>query len=128
MNNKKIAIIAAHALVGWALCAAIIAIGFQLWSVDTALIVHAVAVPIVYLVVSLVYFRWFGYTTPIQTALIFLVNTILLDFFVVSLLIQKNLEMFTSPIGTWIPFALIFLTTYLVGTLIIQRSLGTEQA
>jgi hypothetical protein len=52
---------------------------------------------------------------------IFLVSAILLDFFVVSLLNQKNLDMFTILIGTWIPFALIFTTTYIIGMLMSGR-------
>ncbi len=128
MNSKKIAILEAHALIGWALCGAIVAIGLQLWSMETTMIVHALGVPIIYLVVSGVYFRWFAYTTPLQTALIFLANTVLIDFFVVSLLIQKNLDMFRSPIGTWLPFLLIFLTTYVTGSLVSPISQETAIA
>ena len=38
-----------------------------------------------------------------------------LDFFVVALIINRGLEMFASLLGTWIPFALIFTSTYLTG-------------
>jgi len=38
-----------------------------------------------------------------------------MDFFLVGLLIQRSLVMFTSALGTWIPFGLIFLSTYLSG-------------
>jgi len=41
-----------------------------------------------------------------------------MDFFVVTLLINRSLEMFTSLLGTWIPFALIFTSTYLTGLLV----------
>jgi hypothetical protein len=37
------------------------------------------------------------------------------DFFVVGLAVNRSLEMFTSVLGTWIPFALIFLATWLTG-------------
>jgi len=46
----------------------------------------------------------------------FLSVVVALDFFVVALLIEKNFAMSASPIGTWIPFALIFLSTYLTGS------------
>jgi hypothetical protein len=39
----------------------------------------------------------------------------LVDFFVVGLLINRSLEMFASLLGTWIPFALIFTSTWLSG-------------
>jgi hypothetical protein len=43
---------------------------------------------------------------------------IAMDFFVVALLINRSLEMFTSPLGTWIPFALIFISTWLTGLVV----------
>jgi hypothetical protein len=38
-----------------------------------------------------------------------------MDFFVVSLMIEKSFDMFKSLIGTWIPFVLMFLSILLVG-------------
>lgn len=35
----------------------------------------------------------------------------------VGLLIEKSLDMFASPLGTWIPFTLIFVATILAGRL-----------
>ena len=43
------------------------------------------------------------------------------DFLVVALLILHSLDMFASLLGTWIPFTLIFTSTYLTG-LYSQRS------
>jgi hypothetical protein len=31
--------------------------------------------------------------------------------------------MFASPLGTWIPFALIFAATYLTGVAVVRKSL-----
>ena len=121
ITPAAVAIIAAHALVAWALCGAIIAIGRQLWTMETTLIVHAIGVPIVFIFVSLIYFTYFSYTTPLQTATIFTLSAILLDLVVVASIIEKSYEMFSSLIGTWIPFGLMFLTTYLMGTLIEKR-------
>ena len=120
MKNSKIAILLAHAFVGWLLCAATMGIGMALLPVGTALIVHAIAAPIFFTILSLIYFTRFNYTTPLQTASVFVVFVILVDFFVVALLINKSLDMFTSLLGTWIPFALIFASTYLTG-LFVQR-------
>ena len=71
---------------------------------------------------SLVYFYKFNYTSPLSTGLIFVSFVILVDFFVVALLINRSLEMFASPLGTWIPFALIFASTYVTGTLTLRST------
>lgn len=121
MNTKKIFVIIVHAFVGWALCTASMVIGMATMSLDNALLVHAIGAPIIFTIISLIYFNKFNYTTPLQTALIFVSFVILVDFFVVALLINKSLEMFTSLLGTWIPFTLIFTSTYLTGTYITNN-------
>ena len=122
MNASKIAIILAHAFVGWALCAATMGIGMAVTSLDNTLIAHAIGAPIFFAVVSLVYFRKFNFTTPLQTALVFIAFVIAMDVFVVAMLINKSFEMFASLLGTWIPFALIFASTYLTGRLVRQSN------
>ena len=97
----------------------------QTMKLQNALIVHAIAAPVVFGLISLISFKRPDYTTPIHTALIFTSFVILMDFFVVALLIEKCFEMFTSPIGTWIPFASIFLSTYTVGILLIGNQTET---
>ena len=108
--------------IGWALCGAIIGIGRQATSIQNTLIIHAIGVPIIFAVISLIYFKKINYTTPLQTAVIFLSFAIFMDFFVVALLIEKSFDMFASILGTWIPFALIFLSTYLVGLYVKKTS------
>jgi hypothetical protein len=118
MNNKKIIIISLHAFVGWILCAATMGIGMSLLPVKTALIVHMFAAPVFFTAISLVYFTKFNYTTPLQTAAILTGFVMVVDFFIVALLINQSLDMFASLIGTWIPFSLIFLSTYLTGIIL----------
>lgn len=115
MDIRKISIILAHAFAGWALCAATMGIGMATMSMQATLIAHAIGAPIYFAIVSLVYFKRFNYTSPLQTALIFTGFVVAVDFFVVALLIYGSLEMFSSLLGTWIPFALIFASTYLTG-------------
>lgn len=121
MNLKQIFILLAHALVGWALCAATMGIGMGVTSVQNALIIHAVAAPIFFAVISRVYFTKFNYTTPLQTALVFIGFVVFMDFFLVALVINRSLDMFTSLLGTWIPFALIFASTYITGWLMVKK-------
>jgi hypothetical protein len=122
MNIGKIIIIFVHAFIGWALCAATISIGMAITSTENALIIHAIGAPVFFTVVSLVYFRKFNYTTPFQTAIIFLGFVITVDFFVVALLINRSMNMFASLLGTWIPFALIFISTFVTGLHALKKS------
>ena len=116
MKTGKIITVLIHAFVGWALCAATMGIGMATTSPNNALIIHAVGAPIFFFVISFAYFKRFNYTSPLQTAIIFVGFVMVVDFFVVALLILKSLDMFASLLGTWIPFALIFASTYLTGS------------
>lgn len=118
MKINKTIIILMHAFAGWALCAATMGIGMAVTSLNNALIIHAIAAPVFFAGVSLVYFRKSNYTAPLQTAGIFIAFVIAMDFFVVALLINHSLDMFTSFLGTWIPFALIFTSTFVTGVII----------
>lgn len=53
---KKTATIAAHALVGWALCGATMALALAFISESAALVLHAIAAPIFFAMISFVYF------------------------------------------------------------------------
>ena len=121
MNFKKIIIILAFAFIGWMLCAATMGIGMSVTSMSNILIIHAIAAPIFFAGVSLVYFRKFNYTAPLQTALIFIAFVVGMDFFVVAMVINRSFDMFTSLLGTWIPFALIFISTYLTGLFVLRK-------
>ena len=70
----------------------------------------------VFAAVSAVYFTYFAYSSPLTTALGFVAVVIGMDFFVVALLIQRDLAMFKSVPGTWLPFGLILMATYVVGS------------
>ena len=122
MHMKKLAIIFVHAFIGWILCAATMGIGMATMTLESTLIVHAIGAPIFFAVVSLIFFRKFNYTKPLRTAMIFVGFVIAVDFFVVALLINRSLEMFVSLLGTWIPFALIFASTYLTGVFVLKNA------
>lgn len=115
---RKFFVIFIHAFIGWAFCTAMMGIGPQLFSMQTTLIIHAIGGPLGFAVISFNYFRKYYYTSPLQTAMVFVGFVIIVDFFLVALVILKSFDMFLSPLGTWIPFALIFLVTLLTGELI----------
>ena len=120
VSLKQGAIFLVHAFAGWAFCAGIMGIGMAVASLKTALILHAIGGPVGFIVISLFYFKKFGYTSPLQTAIGFIGFVIFMDIFIVGLLIEKSLAMFTSIWGTWLPFTLIFLGTYFTGRLIMK--------
>lgn len=122
LGLKQMLIILVLGLVGYAGCAAIMGIGMAVTTLQTTLIVHAIGAPVIFAAISWIYFTKFKYTTPMQTALVFFSIIIFLDFFLVALLINRSLEMFKSPLGTWLPFALIFLSTYLTGIYVEAQS------
>lgn len=115
LHFKHILISIALGLIGWALCGAIMFIGMSLMSIEMTLIVHAVGAPVIFSLITLLYFKKFQFTSPLLTAALFLLIVILMDFFLVALVINKSMEMFQSLLGTWIPFGLIFLSTYFTG-------------
>jgi hypothetical protein len=122
MTTRKVIIILVHAFVGWALCAATMGIGMAVTSLENTLVIHAIGAPLFFAVVTLMYVKKFNYTTPFQTATVFLLFVVVVDFFAVALLINRSLEMFTSLLGTWIPFALIFASTYFTETFALRKA------
>ncbi len=111
----KAAVIVTHGLIGWAYCGALIGVGRQFLPMHATLVVHAVGAPVGFALISLLYYRKFAFTSPLQTALAFLGIVVALDLFLVAPVFEKSYAMFTSVLGTWIPFALIFAATYFTG-------------
>ena len=113
-------------LIGQMGCWGLMIGGQAITTLDNALIIHAVGAPFVFALVSFIYFKKLNHTTPLITAICFAAIVILMDFFIVALLINQSFDMFLSPIGTWIPFALIFASTYLTGSLLRSDLKGTK--
>lgn len=111
-------IILGHAAVPWALCGAVIGIGKSVTSEENTLLVHLVAVPVFFSLASLSYFSRFRYTSPLTTATTFLAFAILMDALVVAPLVEHSYKMFSSVLGVWIPFALIFASTFITGSVL----------
>ncbi len=121
MKIKQTMILLLHAFIGWAICTATMVIGMAVTTIENALIMHAIIGPFGFIILSIIYFKKFNYTAPLHTAIIFVSFVILVDFFLVALIINRSLEMFTNLLGTWIPFALIFTSTYITGLIIKKR-------
>jgi hypothetical protein len=113
----RVLVLLAHAFVGWLLCAATMGIGMVTTTLQTALVVHAIGAPIYFAGVSSFYFSRFNFTRPLVTATVFVLFVTAVDFFVIGLLVNRSLAMFASVLGTWLPFALIFGSTFVTGTI-----------
>jgi proline iminopeptidase len=100
------------ALLGWGLCGATIAVARSLVPMETALIVHAAAAPIIAGSLAYVYARHLAVTTPLRVAAVFIGVVVVMDAALIAPFIERSWAMFQSPIGTWIPFALIFLSAW----------------
>lgn len=122
MRVSGVMVLLLHAVAGWAYCGMLIGVGRRLSSLDAALIIHAVGAPVGFALLSLLYFKRFAYTTPLQTAAVFLAVVVAMDVFLVAPLFERSYAMFASPLGTWIPFALIFMATYLTGRAVLRQA------
>jgi hypothetical protein len=111
IGYAKLLIVSIYAFIGWTICGAIMFIGTAVTTEFIALIIHALAAPIIFAVVSLYYYKKYDLTTPLETAALFVGFVVLLD----SLLINKSLAIFGNVLGTWIPFVLIFISIYYTG-------------
>lgn len=78
-TGRQALVAVAHGVVGWAWCGALVGIGRQLFSMEATLILHAMAGPLGFALIASVYFRRFGYTTPLQTAAAILGVVVTLD-------------------------------------------------
>jgi hypothetical protein len=115
MFAKSVGIVVVHALAGWTLCGATMFAGMAVTTPARALVIHDVAAPLIFAAVSWVYFRRAGSWSPLSAASAFVGVVVAMDFFVVALLIEKSFDMFRSVTGTWLPFALIFISTWCTG-------------
>ncbi|MHA2380316.1 MAG: hypothetical protein ACXADO_09680 [Candidatus Thorarchaeota archaeon] len=115
MDPKESLILIAHAITIYFVCFAVMGAGMATLPIDTALIVHAAAAPFVSATFSFIYYKRFNYSSPLLTSAVVVSTVILLDFFLTATIILRDYAMFYSPIGTWIPFALIFSGAFLVG-------------
>jgi hypothetical protein len=120
LTPKKVVIVLIHSFIIGVLCGATIGIGRSITTIELTLIIHVIAAPIFAALISLFYYRKFNYTTPLQTAGIFLLFIMAMDAGLVAPVFEKSYEMFKSVLGTWIPFAVIFSSTYVTG-LILKR-------
>ena len=102
----------AASLVLWGMCGAVIAVGRRIWSLQTTLYVHLVAAPVfAYVLASLHKLAAPEFDSLLRAGVMTGIVTAL-DVLVVAPLFERSYEMFRSIIGTWLPFAAIFLASW----------------
>ena len=99
----------------------------RLAGLTAALIVHAVAAPVFFVVLGRRYFRARGARDPLPTAVAWTSIAMLFDLVVVAGGLQHSLRMFRSVAGTWLPFALIFLASWATGELMSTMPWPTDK-
>ena len=106
------------ALVLWAACGGVIAIGRRIWTIETTLIVHLFAAPAIALLGGR-RSQAAGAGLRRRTRAAAMTGLIVaLDALVVAPLFERSYAMFRSALGTWIPFAAIFLACWAAGALV----------
>jgi hypothetical protein len=105
-----------HAFVGWALCGATMGVLLAVTSPGTAIVVHAVAAPVIFAGVAASYFHGRHAWSPLRAASVLTVLVGLFDLIVVAGFILRSLAMFQSFVGTWLPLLLTFSVIWTMGT------------
>jgi len=118
IRRASLAALIAHGVVGWAACGALMGVLLATVSERSAIIGHAVGAPIIFAVVAAHLFLRSGGRRPIFVAGKFTAIVIALDALIVAWLIQGSFAMFSSALGTWVPFALIFVSVFVTGSLL----------
>ena len=119
--RASLATLILHGFVGWAACAILMGGLLATASLTTALVAHGVGAPIIFAAVTAHLYLRSGGRPPIVVAVTFTAMVITLDALVVALLIERSFAMFSSVLGTWLPFALIFVSAFVTGTLLWRR-------
>jgi menaquinone-dependent protoporphyrinogen oxidase len=104
-------------VIGWALCAAVMALLLAITSTAAAVVAHAVLAPMIFATVASRYFHPRGARDPLPTAFAFTATVAVLDTVVVALLFQRSLALLASFGGFWLPLALIFAATLATGVI-----------
>ena len=105
-------------LVLWGLCGAVIAIGRRMWPLDTTLRVHLAVTPFIAFLVSAVHKVLATDFNMVARAAVLTGIVIVLDAAVVAPFFERSYTMFRSVIGTWLPFAAIFVASVAAGILV----------
>ena len=104
-------------VMGWALCATLMMLLLNALPLVWALVIHAIAAPLIFAAIARSYFRNRGAREPLPTAIAWTSIVMLLDAVVIAGLVERSFAMFGSIGGTWLPFLLIFAAVWSTGSI-----------
>lgn len=102
----------------WAACGGVVAFGRQVWTLNATLRVHLAIAPVIAFVVSAIHKVLAPDFNFLLRAAVLTGLVVVLDAVVVAPLFERSYAMFRSPIGTWLPFAAIFLASVAAGLVV----------
>ena len=91
----------------WIACGLVFALARATWSVDAAVAIHLVAAPLIGATAARFIWTHSGHPGVLATAATVAGTMAVLDAIVVAPFLERSFAMFASPLGTWIPLALI---------------------
>ena len=103
------------ALALWAACGGVIAVGRRVWSMQTTLVVHLFAAAAFAFAAAAAHKVLAPDFDVVERAATMTGLIVALDALVVAPLFERSYAMFRSALGTWIPFAAIFLASWAAG-------------
>ncbi len=113
-----VAAAAGWAALAWAACGLTMVLGRAAFGLEAALAIHLAAAPVISFAATILCFTHRGHPGPLPTAGLVAGVPLALDALVVAPLLERSFAMFASPVGTWIPLALMFLASLLTGRLL----------
>ena len=105
----------ALSLIVWAACGGVIAGGRRVWTMQTTLVVHLFAAAAFAFAAASAHAWLAPDFDPVVRAAAMTALIVALDALVVAPLFERSYAMFRSALGTWIPFAAIFLASWAAG-------------
>lgn len=107
----------AHGIAGWALCAVLLLLLLPLQAAPLAAAFPSLAATAACIGVAVHYFRARGAREPVSTAVAFTAIFAALDATLIAWLLMRSAELFANFTRFWLPLALIYLTTWITGTI-----------
>ena len=110
------------AFVGWALRLVTIGLGADYTTYSLALLMQAVLVVVIFCGIGWLYAAASNGVAPPNAAMAMLGAVIGFDFFLIAILVNRDLAIYASPLATWMPYLLIGLSAWLGGEIETRHS------
>ncbi len=121
-KTRQFSSLITHAFLGWCWSGALTGLGQLLISLETLLIIHTFLGPLGIGLLAWRFHQNFPGIQPLNTACWFTGIIIFLNVVLTAPFFENSFSIFSSIIGTWLPFILIFGAVYLAGYLSIRKA------